>query len=53
MTWTRLVQANQIHEIAHSLANQILRGMFSLQVMHMLKVTHISLSPTEAVASVL
>lgn len=53
----RLMQANQMHETERSLANKISRGMFSfaffLQVMRVLKVTHISLSPTEAVASVL
>ncbi|MGC3965157.1 MAG: DUF6471 domain-containing protein [Rhodocyclaceae bacterium] len=53
----RLMQANAMHETERSLANKISRGSFSfvffLQVMRVLKVTHLSLAPTEAVASVL
>lgn len=53
----RLMQASQMHETERSLANKISRGSFSfaffLQVMRVLKVTHISLEATEAVASVL
>lgn len=53
----KLMQANQMHETERSLANKISRGSFSfaffLQVMRVLKVTHISLAPTETVESVL
>lgn len=53
----KLMQAHQMHETERSLANKISRGSFSfaffLQVMRVLKVTHIELDPTEAVSSVL
>lgn len=52
----KMMQACQMRETERSLANKISRGSFSfaffLQVMRVLKVTHISLAPTEAVASV-
>jgi hypothetical protein len=53
----RLMQAKQMHETERSLANKISRGSFSfaffLQVMRVLKVTEVSVAPTEAVATVL
>jgi len=53
----RLMRAKDMHETESSIANKVSRGSFSfsffLQAMRVLGVTHISLEPTEAVASVL